>query len=57
MCEKGGVVENTTWLVCQQYLLGHNNVNTDFSGTMHFAGSQFPDQGLNPGHSSESPES
>ena len=38
-----------------QGLLGDNE---DFFGhTVQLAGSQFPDQGLNPGHSSESPES
>ena len=30
LCEKGGMVVDTTWLICQQHLLGHNNVKTDF---------------------------
>ena len=58
------MVVNTTWLVCQQHLLGHNNVNTDFyfislllALPFSFKESQFPDQRLNPGHGSENTKS
>ena len=43
---------------CHDYLhLTENFIFNFFCPTVQLVGSQFPDQGLNPGHISESPES